>query len=734
MYANAFLFVRTIVRAALRPRPLQRIWQWIDEHVIIPIETGSPNHGPLKTTRFPIMRGLYDLAQNPRVHFFLLCKSARVGGTLFCLTLVMHKIATRAGAILWLDPTRRTALKFSRSELNPFLLACAATRSLAIFSKTTWTSLEKQFRACWLRLVGSGSAAELGGFQAEMVVRNERDKLRVEIARESTAADLAEARTKQFRETRLILDNSTPTIDSADTWQEFLRGSQHYCYFPCPHCSLDRSRSSQQSDQSSQSESGRELGETAGSAAASDLSPATKDCIAGNRELHAGDPVLQDGEWPVGWSEQSRTRVFAGWQRLTFFPEQREVPFDLDLNPLPPGQTREEKTGRVKFEQFAKWEERPIAGEPDKTERVKVGYDLEAVEQGATYQCAHCSRDIEHASLNDMLAGYRWVALNPKAPVDRISAHLSALLSPWETWGQLAKKFLMARGSVKRLHDFYNSDLGLPFVRYATNIKDSDLDLVVKRCPRPYVLRTIPFEPICLTMAVDVQGMCYWWSIRAHGILWDHPEQPSWSALIDYGQCVAWDQIEELAGIKPMPGGKLNQYFFRGADGKLASHTVSAGLVDSGFDAQEGKNVYEFCERNAAIFSPSKGGGGHQLQQSHVRASPVHNGKLELLWYLDDYFKQQLYYHCIKEGKDQFWWLPTNLESDYRAQLTAERTVEQHGRLKWIVEGEQGNHLGDTEKMHEVLRTTVIEEILDQHRAARAAAEEAEAAKPGTEK
>jgi phage terminase large subunit GpA-like protein len=100
--------------------------------------------------------------------------------------------------ILWLDPTRKTAARFSRGELQPFIKGCNAVAALAVVSKTTWTTLEMQFRACALRIIGSGSAAELGGFQAEMVVRNERDKLRIEFARESSSADLAEARTKHL--------------------------------------------------------------------------------------------------------------------------------------------------------------------------------------------------------------------------------------------------------------------------------------------------------------------------------------------------------------------------------------------------------------------------------------------------------------------------------------------------------------------------------------------------------
>jgi hypothetical protein len=639
-----------VIRAVLKPRPVQRVWEWIDQHVVIPVIAGAVNPGPLRTHRFPIYRGLWDLYWQSHVRVFTLCKSARVGGTLFAICCVLHKIDIWPQAILWVDPTRKTARDFSRSELQPFINACLPVAEQAIRSEKTFTTLMMQFKGCILRLAGSGSAAELGGFQAEMVVLNERDKLRDKFERESSSADLAKARSKQFHQTRKVIENSTPTIDTGDTWQEFLRGSQHYCYLPCPHC---------------------------------------------------------------------QTR-----QRLTFFSEEKDVPFALDGTALPKGEKRHEKTGRVRFEQFKIWQERETTS--GEIEKLDCGYDLEAVEVGATYECAHCGKDFEHVELNGLLAEGEWRSLNPAAPRDHISAHVSALYSPFETWGQLAKKFLQARGIVRKQHDFYNADLGLPFVRYATTIKEDDLDRVIKRTLKPYVLRELPFQPELLSMCVDVQSFGFWWSIRAWGILWDHPDRPTWSALIDYGPAVSWDQIEEFAGIKPDRDGRINRYRFKAGE-TIHEYQVTAGLIDSGFEAQEGKSVYEFCLKNAHVFSPSKGGSGGHLRGKIITAAPVYHEQLELIWYWDDYFKQALYYHNIKEEK-ALWWLPVNIDTDYRAQLTAEFTREHNGKLVWDVEGEQGNHLGDTEKLHEVLREDIekrLREMRDEHDELEAAAEKA---------
>lgn len=672
-YINAWQWVCGIIRATMRARPVQRIWEWIDAgNVSIPLIVGSPNPGPLKTDRFPIYRGLYDLVQRPGVHFFTFCSSVRTGKTLLSICIVLWWIGEKCGGpVLWLDPTRKSALKFSRTELDPFIRECAPAWEKAIVSKTTWTALEKFFRGCFLRLVGSGAEADLHGFQAELVVLNESVRLRASIEKDATSADKAIARSNQFEHTRLILRNSTPENELDDIWTNFKLGSQHYCYLPCPHC--------------------------------------------GHR------------------------------QRLTFWNEEKEVPFDENGKLLPRGAKRAEKTGRIKFDQFAIFEDREI--EPGKIEKIKVGYDMEAVAQGATYECAKCEKDIDRSDLNGMLAAAQtaddWWPHNPGAPKDHVSAHLSALYSVFQSWGAAAKEFLLAKGNAARMRKFHNLTLGLPFIRHATTIKEDDIDRAAKRCPRPYLRGQLPLKPEILSMTVDVGGMVsgnFWWSIRAWGVLWDHPEQPTWSALIDWGPAVSWEQIEEMAGLKPLPVGgtaqsirdlgreRYNEYSWRDpGTGEITKFRVTCGLVDSGYEAKEDKNVYEFVMKHSHVFSASKGGGQQHLRGNTIRVTQVdyRDDKLDLVWYWDDWFKQGLFYHAVKEGK-VLWFIPSNTDEDYKNHMTAERTEEKNGKLEWVRSGP--NHLADTEKEHEVLRDS-IEEQLDEIRAWVAAQEEEAEAK-----
>lgn len=688
-FLNARKWLKNLIRGIIRPRPKSRIWQWLDRHVRIPESSGGPKPGRLRTANFPIFRGIYDLAQKRGVHFITLCSSARAGKTLFCICMVLYWVAEKFGAIVWLDPTRSSARKFVKDELDEFLLECKPVQRLAIAppgtpgAKTFWTLLEKAFRGKRMRIVGSGAEADLHGFNAELAIINELDRCRESTRADASSADKIIARTRLFASSRLVIRNSTPGDkgEFSPIWQHFLRGSQHYCYVPCPHCTVDRTA----------------LNSFAPFSPPPDPQP--------GRSLLSYDPRL------------------AGWQRLSFFKDKKLVPFDVDLNPVPSDipreKWREEVTGCINFEKFAIYEDRPRLDDPTQTERVRVDWDLDAVESGATYACAHCGRDIENVDLSWMLARYWWVAHNPGAKSSDISAHVWAAYSPFESWGVIATEFLQAKGNLGMLIKVWNLTFGLPFIREGTAVKESDLDRVIARTPIRYVQGQLPLEPEILTMTIDVQGEQFWYVIRATGILWDAPEWPTWSALIDWGEAVSWEQLLELAGLRQDSQGYTRRFKFGDRE-----YMVTAGLADSGFEAKENKKVYEFCLANSAVFSPCKGGDQSKTRGNTIRLSPIMDDQLDLVWLWSDYFAADLYYTCIKDGSTVagpvHWWLPVNIDKHYRKHLTSERQVEENGRRVWRPFDE--NHLGDCEKYQRGMSGT-IEERLDEIRAIRAAEE-----------
>ena len=659
-FRNALEFVIGLAKATLKPRPRIPVYKWADDNVRIPDEAGGPHPGQLRTSRFPIFRGLFDLTQKRGVHFVTLCASARVGKTLFSIILVLYWIAERVGSVVWLDPSGQSAKKFVRNELEHFLRLCPPVISVAVFAKAAWQILWKTFRGKNLRIVGSGAEADMHGFNAELAIINEADRCREATTQDASSRDKIIARTRLYPHTRLIVENSTPGAagEFSPIWHSFLRGSQHHCYLPCPHCSDDAAARGEQFKL-----------------------PATQ---------------------PVGWSSQSADQHLAGWQRLTFAVEKKLVPFNDDLSPLvdetgkllPREKWREEITGQIKFSQFAIWKERPLSYDATRTERYKAGYDYDAVERGATYECAHCKREIPFVKLRWMLARYRWVAHNPEASSDTISAHVWAGYSPFEGWGIIAREFIGAKSDIGSLIKFHNFTLGLPFIRQGAAVKGEDLDRVIARTPVRYTKGQLPMRPERLTMTIDKQHTEFWFVIRAWGIRRDTPEMRTWSALVDWGRAYSYNELLEIAGHKRGADGHLRSFVWTDDEGTV-NHDVFCGLVDAG-DTPD--SVYSFCARETDAFDVYKGAGPNATRGARIRVTKVFDEEVTQWLCWSDFWASNLYDDCIKFGsafgQPVDWWLPVDIDDDYRKQLTDEYRTNDGWQSR-----SKNNHLGDCEKM-----------------------------------
>jgi phage terminase large subunit GpA-like protein len=670
-YRNAGEVLKRIVRGIIRPRPLVKYWEWADKHVNIPPDASGPIPGRLNTGRLPIFRGLFDLAQQSHIHFVTLCASIRVGKTLFSIVLMLYWLAEKAGSIVWLDPSGASAKKVSKAEIDPFILACEPAAKLAVFGRTTWTSLWKTFRGKILRFVGSGEEANLHGFNAELAIINEFDRCKEAVVKskgnreakeDSSSADKIIGRTQLFPFTRKIIENSSPGMagEFSPIWQSFLRGTQHHCYLPCPHCS----------------QAAKEKGKT----------------------------FPQPEKWPVGWSDESRDPHLTGWQRLSFSHKTAQVPFDEHL--LPIDGTREEKTGQISFETAAIWIDAVAQWDATQMTRIKTGYDFDILENSTTYQCAYCEKHIEQQSLRWMLNRYRWVAHNPKAPKDRISAHLWRAYAPPELGGgfaAIAKQFLESKGDVGKLITFHNFTLGLPFIRTGAAVNIGDIDRVMARTPIRYVKGQLPRLPQVLTITADKQKDHLWYLIRAWGILEEHPDKPTWSALVDWGVAMSMEELCVLAGEKPDASGRIRHFTFTDPAVKEHKFTCSAGLIDSGDDADR---VYEFCLKRTRIFDPYKGAGPAQTRWNKIRMGKVYDDQLDLWLCWSNHYAARLYYDCVKHGQAGgeaiHWWLPIDADDEYKAQLTDE--YQENG--EWLSR-KSNNHLGDCEKMQLVISELV---------------------------
>ena len=491
-------------------------------------------------------------------------KSAQVGGTTWLANCLMWAISEDPGPILYVTSTNENAKSWSERELHPRLRSCPAIKHLIPANEDDFRKTEMHFSTCTLKLVGACSEGNLASRAIRYLFADEVDKWPDDSSLEAPALELAIARTNFYRKIAKVCLTSTPTVESAAIWQNFLAGSQHRYNITCPDCGT--------------------------------------------------------------------------------------------AQPL-------------RFEQL-KWPEhhRDLAG----------AWDLEAVADETTYACEACESHWPQSMQSDLIRAGEWIAGNPKAPTDHISAHISALYSPQMSWGDLARTFLQKKDSPGGLHDFHNNFLGIPWENRAATVKESSI-LALRSSD--YRIRELPIEPVILTLCADPGERQTHWTVEARIATGE-----SW--VIDYGTVLA---IEDL--ISPDFLAQRSYTFGE------KTFTPRFGLIDSGWSAER---VYSVCAKSGGLYIPSKGSSAAfgTWNQSAINGYPG----LRLVTYVDHTAKIELYLERINKKMPPPFHLPSDAGNDFIVGHSGQQLLQnKHSRLApfyWKKVAE--DHYGDCTKLHGV--------------------------------
>ena len=126
----------------------------------------------------------------------------------------------------------------------------------------------------------------------------------------------------------------------------------------------------------------------------------------------------------------------------------------------------------------------------------------ELIKESIYYECEFCKHEIKEVYKRDMMIKGEWRADNPNA--DFPSFRLNALYSPFITWEDVIKKYLVALKDRQEMKTFTNTYLGEIYVEDETDL--DAIKLKNKAENSEYKELQIPPEVIVLTGAVDVQG------------------------------------------------------------------------------------------------------------------------------------------------------------------------------------------------------------------------------------
>lgn len=203
----------------------------------------------------------------------------------------------------------------------------------------------------------------------------------------------------------------------------------------------------------------------------------------------------------------------------------------------------------------------------------------------AKYECSSCGHHIPQSDRPAMLAAGRWTATAVAKLPNSVGCTLSALYSPWVSWGKLAAKFCEALHDPVIMRDFVTLDLAEPWTHKSGEVLDAH-ELDSRREPgfgagEPV---EVPGWVQVLTSFADVQQdrieLSVWgWSASNAGCLIGH-----WLLYGDptvEGHAV-WGELAALLLRK-----------FRTPRGMLE---ITAGGIDSGWGSSANV-IYSFVMR-----------------------------------------------------------------------------------------------------------------------------------------
>jgi phage terminase large subunit GpA-like protein len=322
--------------------------------------------------------------------------------------------------------------------------------------------------------------------------------------------------------------------------------------------------------------------------------------------------------------------------------------------------------------------------------------------RSAYLACPNCGGVIEEHHKAEMIAG--GVQIAPGQTVeeareginepdnDTWSCWTSGLCSPFQTFGDRAARYLTAleTGDTDKIQTAVNAGFGETYDA-AQNADVPSHEKILKENRLPYARGDVPNGGLRLAMAVDVQGMCLYYAIRAFG-----SRGTSW--LIDHGQLFGptahddvWSSLEELM-LTPFNGMQIEKVF-----------------IDSGFrpgkkDQVPEHKVYEFVRRWSWLCVATK---GKDIQHPPYRVSKIEvkpDGKragysINLAWLSTDFFKSLVMARInTPVTAAGAFYLHSEVEEDYAKQITSEVRVIEDGKPVWRQRA-RDNHFLDCEAM-----------------------------------
>ena len=308
-------------------------------------------------------------------------------------------------------------------------------------------------------------------------------------------------------------------------------------------------------------------------------------------------------------------------------------------------------------------------------------------------ECLHCGFHMQNFHKNEMLAQGEWrPTAEPKLP-GWVGYHLSGLYSPhgWESWGQIAVKFLKAKGIPEKLRVWINTKL-------AETFEDQDGEILkgesLLRRREAYSFHPLPDGVAIIIVTIDVQDDRLEVQVDGYGrdseyFNLDHVKiigDPSFLKLDDDPNNLSvWNLAKQ----------QLQRVFQHPRYGELK---VAASGVDTG--GHHTLKAYEFCRTVKIDRVWALKGKAGKLPLWPRKPTRKNKGKVPLYIVGVDAGKSSVYSNLrIEQPGPSYRHYPEARDEEYFNQLTSERKRTKYSKgfptHYWFLPSGQANEALD---------------------------------------
>ncbi|MGE0412031.1 MAG: terminase gpA endonuclease subunit [Verrucomicrobiales bacterium] len=241
---DASRFVREILKERLKPTPKESIAEFGRRNVKLSAAESADFPGSYDVSLNPVPGVLFDMVRERKYKRFAVKKSSQSGLTLVIFVILCWWFTYVRRNVLYVMDTEREAKKLNQKRATPIFKTCKSLKDRVTRYVKSWSSLSMSFGDCGINFVGSASASGLNNYSAGLVVYDEVATHKKRPGKAS-ARDLGKERGKrQMNFLEILISKPLEWEDGIN--QEYLHGSRHRCFVPCPHCGhkqvLDRPR------------------------------------------------------------------------------------------------------------------------------------------------------------------------------------------------------------------------------------------------------------------------------------------------------------------------------------------------------------------------------------------------------------------------------------------------------------------------------------------------------------